>query len=285
MGESGTGKDFLARYIHNRSKRSSGPFYAINCAAVPAELAESELFGHESGAFTGATRRKRGLLELAEGGTILLNEIGELSLALQAKLLAFLDTKEFTRVGGEKVVPVNARLIAASNRDLGRAVQEGRFRQDLFYRLNVLSIAIPPLRERIEDIPILVRHIGSRLAAEMQLAAPPQIDPAAIERFMRYKWPGNVRELRNVLERALILSRGRPLTLDHIGLNEGEAAETTSKLSLPQGRSLDDFLDDIERSLLHEALERARGNKKKAAGLLGISRFALARHMKRLQIQ
>ena len=281
-GESGAGKDFLARYIHDHSNRAAGPFYTINCAAVPSELAESELFGHEPGAFTGATRHKRGLLELAEGGTLLLNEIGELSLMLQAKLLAFLDTKEFNRVGGEKTVAVNARLIAATNRDLTRAVDDGRFREDLFYRLNVFSLAIPPLRERLEDIPSLVRQIGSQLADEMQLHEPPMIDQEGMERLCRYQWPGNIRELRNVLERTLILSQGGPLTLDHIALEESEPTVGAAVPDLAPGRSLDDFLADTERSLIHEALMRAKGNKKKAASILGISRFALARRVKKL---
>ena len=173
LGESGTGKDYLARFIHNHSSRAEGPFFAINCAAVSPELAESELFGHESGAFTGARGRKRGLLELAQQGTLLLNEIGELLPALQAKLLTFLDTRSFTRVGGEVNVSVDARLIAATNRDLEKEVSEGRFRNDLFYRLNVLSIRVPALRERIEDIPILAREIIALLVAEMDLSYTP----------------------------------------------------------------------------------------------------------------
>ena len=160
QGESGSGKDYMARFIHDHSDRSGGPYFSINCAAIPHELAESELFGHERGAFTGAHARKRGLLELAEGGTLLLNEIGELALLLQAKLLTFLDTKRFTRVGGEQEISVNARLIFASNRDLEKEVEEGRFRQDLFYRINVMTITAPPLRDRIEDIPILARNHG-----------------------------------------------------------------------------------------------------------------------------
>ncbi len=181
LGESGSGKDYLARYIHNHSKRAGGPYFSVNCAAIAAQLAESELFGHEKGSFTGAQGRKRGLLELAEGGTLLLNEIGELSLPLQAKLLTFLDTKKFTRVGGEKEISVNARLIAATNRDLQKEVEAGRFRNDLFYRINVMTITVPPLRERREDLPILTREILSQLHAELRFAAPPSIDAAAIE--------------------------------------------------------------------------------------------------------
>ena len=183
----------MARFIHDNSRRASGPFVAINCAAIPPELAESELFGHEAGAFTGAKRRKRGLLELAEGGTLLLNEIGELPLHLQAKLLTFLDTRSFTRVGGEKSVTVSARLIAATNRHLEEEVAKGRFRHDLYYRLNVLSIRVPPLKERIEDIPALVRQIISHLDQELQLPRVPSISAPDMAKLSRTKWPGNVR--------------------------------------------------------------------------------------------
>jgi PAS domain S-box-containing protein len=194
-GESGSGKDYLARYIHNHSRRSSGPFYSINCASIPAELAESELFGHEAGAFTGATKRKRGLLELAEGGTILLNEIGELSQGLQAKLLAFLDTRTFTRVGGEKDVAVNVRLIAATNRNLREEISAGRFRQDLFYRLDVFSIRLPPLRGRLDDLPRLVNEFIERLAPSLGYTGGVLLDPRVMDTLRQYAWPGNVREL------------------------------------------------------------------------------------------
>ena len=173
LGESGSGKDYIAKYIHEHSDRSGWPYFSINCAAIPSELAESELFGHEKGAFTGAVAQKRGLLELAEGGTLLLNEIGELSPLLQAKLLTFLDTRAFTRVGGVKEIIVNVRLLAATNRDLWKEVQEGRFRSDLFYRINVLTIKIPPLRERTEDIPVLVEEILSQLHLEYRIKTYP----------------------------------------------------------------------------------------------------------------
>ncbi len=175
LGESGTGKDYLARHLHEKSHRSAGPFFAINCAALPGELAESELFGHEAGAFTGSRARKRGLLELAEGGTLLLNEIGDLPIHLQAKLLSFLDTQSFTRVGGEKSVEVNTRVIAATNRDMEREVAEGNFREDLFYRLNVFAIRVPPLRQRKEDLPLLVTELLSVLAKKMGFLEPPGV--------------------------------------------------------------------------------------------------------------
>ena len=202
-GESGSGKDYLAQYIHNNSDRANGPFFAVNCAAIAPGLAESELFGHERGAFTGAVGRKRGLLELAEGGTLLLNEIGELSLSLQAKLLTFLDTRHFTRVGGEKEITVNARLIAATNRDLGKEVAAKRFRQDLYYRINVIAIEVPPLRERLDDLPVPVQEILSRLRKDLQIHDTPVITSAAVHALKRYGWPGNVRELRNVTGKGL----------------------------------------------------------------------------------
>ncbi len=283
-GESGAGKDYLAKYIHDHSPRVSSPFYAINCAAVAPELAESELFGHETGAFTGATRRKRGLLELAEGGTLLLNEIGELSLPLQAKLLTFLDTKAFTRVGGEKSVTVNARLIAATNRDLEKEVEIGRFRVDLFYRLNVFSIRVPPLRERVEDVPILVRRMISYLGQEMQLPVPPEIDTRILTQLSAYHWPGNVRELRNVLERALILSGNGPLDASHIPVTDSDVCfpRDAAELNVPVSGSFNDTVREVKRRLIEDALARSRGKRQDAARVLGISRHALKRQMKTL---
>ena len=283
-GETGSGKDHLARYIHERSSRSSGPFYAINCAAIPAELAESELFGHEAGAYTGALRKKRGMLELAEGGTLLLNEIGELAPLMQSKLLTFLDTFSFSRVGGEKSVAVNTRPIAATNRDLRKEVDEGRFRKDLFYRLNVFGIEAPPLRQREEDIPIITNLILTRLSKEMQLSCVPKINLDAINALRSYTWPGNVRELRNVLERALIISRGNPIHVGHLGLGQTEWVGASEKLSVPSGRSLQDVVEETERLLIKDALVRSGRKQQEAARLLGISRFALVRRMAKLGI-
>jgi len=277
-GESGTGKDYLARFIHKNSKRSSCPFYLINCAAVSEELAESELFGHEAGAFTGAQRRKRGLLELAEGGTILLNEIGELSLRLQAKLLTFLETKTFARVGGEKMVTVDARLIAATNRDLTQEVSEGRFRGDLFYRLNVFQIRIPPLRERLEDIPLLAQQLVSILTLELQFQNSPEIDAQVLQRLTQYTWPGNIRELRNLLERAIILSQGRSLSHKYLGF-PGEDDRPSALASASGIKSYDDIIQDTKRSLIEDALKRAGGKRHEAARLLGLTRDALKRQM------
>ncbi|MEW6533730.1 MAG: sigma 54-interacting transcriptional regulator [Thermodesulfobacteriota bacterium] len=283
-GETGAGKDYVAKYIHDHSPRSDGPYFSINCGAVPGELAESELFGHERGSFTGAHSRKRGLLELAEGGTLLLNEIGELPLILQAKLLTFLDTRKFTRVGGEKEISVNARLIAATNRDLEKEVEEGRFRQDLLYRLNVMVIEVPPLRERLDDLPALVEQIGSRLAADLQLSHIPVVDPSRMKAFAEYHWPGNVRELRNVLERSFILG-----DLPRLGtlLPASEATESDYSLTLKfgEGRTLKDLTDEVTKSLCVEALRRSGGNKKEAAKLLGIARDSLYRHLRNFGIE
>jgi PAS domain S-box-containing protein len=284
QGESGVGKDYLARFIHEHSDRSGGPYFVINCASVPHELAESELFGHEGGAFTGAAARKRGLLELAEGGTLLLNEVGELSLGLQAKLLAFLGTRKFTRVGGEREISINARLITATNRDLEKEVAAGRFRQDLFYRLAVMIIQVPPLRERLEDIPELVKEITSDLAAELQLSDVPKIDPATIQAFKRYQWPGNIRELKNVLQRALILGEpaGSQVSGTQPTLGEGDHLVT---MRFTPGRTLRDLTDEMTRSVCVEALKRCRGNKKETARLLGIARDSLYRYMKQYGIE
>ncbi len=284
LGESGSGKDYLARYIHEHSRRSDGPFFAINCAAVAPELAESELFGHERGAFTGAHGRKRGLLELAEGGTLLLNEIGELSLPLQAKLLTFLDTRQFTRVGGEKNISVSARLIAATNRDLEQETESGRFRKDLFYRLNVISLVIPPLRERREDIPLIVNEIMSQLRHELQLPGIQHIDSSVMEALVNYGWPGNVRELRNVLERALMLSNGTAIDSSHLGLDGSVRTDWSFTISFPSDRSLNDVTKEVKSSLVNEALRRSGGSRQGAARLLGISRYSLKHYMKSLDL-
>jgi PAS domain S-box-containing protein len=278
LGESGSGKDHVARFIHDHSKRASGPYFIINCASLPAELAESELFGHEAGAFTGARSRKRGLLELAAGGTLLLNEVAELSLAIQAKLLTFLDSREFTRVGGEKKISVNTRILAATNRDLAEQVGNGQFRSDLFFRLNVISLSIPPLRDRIEDLPILVEQLVSELAWKLRLPSVPHISANAIRKLSQYSWPGNIRELRNILERTLILSGTGPLRLDLLE-SKDELAEACSAGSSKQ--PLNELVGDLQLRLVKDALTQARGNKQKAAHLLGISRYALRRLLKK----
>ncbi len=279
LGESGTGKDFLARYIHEHSRRASGPFFAINCAAVAPELAESELFGHEPGAFTGARGRKRGLLELAEDGTLLLNEIAELSNTMQAKLLTFLDTRTFTRVGGESRIAVNARLIAATNKELDKEVAERRFRADLYFRLNVLTIRIPPLRQRIEDLPVLIRQILDQLACEMPLREIPAPEPETLTKMASYHWPGNVRELRNVLERAVMLSSSSRIEMSAL-MFENQQETWSHTVEFPTNKTLHDVTRELKRSLLQEAMRRARGSRQGAARLLGISRHAFAHQMR-----
>jgi PAS domain S-box-containing protein len=284
QGESGSGKDYLARWIHDHSKRALGPYFSLNCAAISRELAESELFGHERGAFTGALGRKRGLLELAEGGTLLLNEIGELPLSLQSKLLTFLDTRSFLRVGGEKPINVNARIISATNRSLYNEVEEGRFLSALFYRINVFGITLPPLRDRIEDIPVLLEEIMPRLAVELQLTTLPYVDPAFAIALTRYDWPGNVRELRNVLERSLMLSDGHTLSLTLPSV-KASSEDWSHVSSFPEKeRTLHDVTDEVIKSLVLEALRRCEGNRRYAAQMLGIARDSLYRHMKRFGI-
>jgi len=283
LGESGAGKDYLAKYIHERSSYSAGPYFSINCAAVPAELAESELFGHEAGAFTGAARRKRGLLELAEGGTLLLNEIGELSPALQAKFLTFLDTRTFTRVGGQQEIRVNARILAATNRDLQYEISVGRFRADLYYRLNVLSIRVPPLRERTEDLQILVAQLLSALAKDLQLCFAPELTAEDMAKLYNYNWPGNIRELRNALERAIILSGGGTIRVDIDGSKPHDAVSSQSRvLDITDSPKLADSMQNLSRAMIEEALTRSKGKKELAASYLGVSRYTLRRWIQKL---
>ncbi len=290
LGESGVGKDHLARLLHDGSPRSGGPFFTINCAALTPDLAESELFGHEAGAFTGSLRRKRGLLELAEGGTLLLNEVGELTLEIQAKLLTFLDTQSFTRVGGQKHISVNARLVAATNRDLAQEVKESRFRNDLFYRLSVIVIKIPPLRERKEDIPLLVTALSRHLAKSLGLRQVPVFDAGAVEALTKYHWPGNIRELRNVMERAVIHSDKELITTGHISLDAAPQREITSSaiaytLTVTEQSTMQDALRDAKRFLLQEGLRRSGGSVKDAAQILGMSRDSFNHHMRSLGLQ
>lgn len=280
LGESGSGKDYLARWIHSKSKRADAPFFSLNCAAISPELAESELFGHERGAFTGAVARKKGLLELAEGGTLLLNEIGELSLSMQSKLLTFLDTRSFTRVGGEKNIRVNARLIAATHRNLEEEMAAGRFIEPLYYRLNVYVVLVPPLRKRLDDIPVIVEEILLNLATEMQLSQVPTLDQEALRKLMSYPWRGNLRELRNVLERAVMLSSGPILDLRLPSVNDTSEEEWSHEVRFRDFSKLSEVLDDVTRSLCREALRRTGGSRKDAATFLGISRQSLYRYMK-----
>ena len=266
-GESGTGKDLVAKVLHYTSERSARTFMNITCSALPEHLLESELFGHERGAFTDARLQKRGLLETADGGTVFLDEIGEMPPSLQAKLLRFLEEKSFKRVGGAADVHVDARIVAATNRDLDEDVRQGRFRSDLYYRLNVLPLEIPPLRARAEDVPLLVEYFIDRFNTEFRknvLGA----STAAYTALQQYAWPGNVRELRNVVERAMLLTDRNQLEVrDFEGLTGGRGS--TGRFELPASGIA---LDDLERSLVHQALSRTGGNQTRAAKLLGLNR-------------
>jgi len=280
LGETGAGKDFMAKWIHNHSPRRDEPFFSVNCSAISRELSESELFGHEPGAFTGAKGRKLGMLELAQRGTLLLNEIGELDLATQSKLLTFLDTKAFLRIGGQKYISVDTHIIAATNRDLQQQVEEGRFRQDLFFRINVFPITIPPLRERRSDLPALINDLLWSLQKRMGLKRPPKITNLAMEVLRRYAWPGNVRELQNILERAIILCPDKPIGHETFA-GMLEPAQEVLPQSVP--RSLKETLADTERELILSALASSR-TRQEAAKKLQITRHSLTYKMKVLDI-
>jgi PAS domain S-box-containing protein len=279
LGESGSGKDYLARWLHEHSRRSGSPFLTINCAAVPHDLAESELFGHESGAFTGAKNRKKGLLELAEGGSLLLNEIAELSPALQSKLLVFLDSRSFHRLGGQTSVHVDARIFAATHRPLEKEVEAGRFLKPLYYRLNVLQIRVPPLRERMEDVPLLCNELIAKIAVDMNLSRSPSVDSESLKSLMRYPWPGNVRELRNVLEKGLILWQSGKLKLT-LPVTAQETDDQSLQVPVTSGKTLKELSREFERLVCVDAIRQCGGNRTAAARLLGVSRDCLYRHIK-----
>ena len=276
-GESGTGKELIARAIHELSPRAEKPFVAVSCGALPESLLESELFGHEKGAFTGADRRKEGLFQVAGEGTLFLDEIGEVSLATQVKLLRVLQTHEMVPLGATRPVPVQARIIAATNRDLEGALRAGTFREDLYYRINVFPIVLPPLRERREDIPDLVNHFLKKYGG-----AKAAIDPDALAALMRYNWPGNVRELENVVERAVIMTGGGVITRADLPTHIVFSTEASLPVDIPAaGLSL----EEMERSLIVKALDKARGNKTEAARLLGVTRRRLYSMMERLGVR
>jgi transcriptional regulator with PAS, ATPase and Fis domain len=271
-GESGTGKEFVVRMIHEQSRRAGGSFVSVNCAALTETLLESELFGHARGAFTGAVRDKPGLFEVASNGTLFLDEIGEVAPTVQAKLLRALQEREIRRVGAERTIKVNTRVIAATNRDLRAAVEAGTFREDLYFRLAAFIIAIPPLRDRRDDIPPLVHEFVRRAAARMGKDVR-TVSAEAMTLLVRYWWPGNVRELEHAIERAVILARGTTITVREL---PPELAESRARAQL--GDTLD--LKEHERRLIGKALERFDGNRKKAAGALNISPVTLWRKMK-----
>jgi Nif-specific regulatory protein len=278
-GESGTGKDLIARVLHYQGPRAKGPFIAVNCAAIPETLLEAELFGYERGAFTGATQRKPGRFELASGGTLFLNEIGDMSPVLQAKLLQVLQDKQFERLGGTETITTDARIVAATNQDLERLITEGRFRRDLFYRLNVYPIPLPPLRERQEDLGPLTMFSLKRFSQILRKEVL-GISKEAMGLLERYSWPGNVRELENVLERAVILAQGTVVTAQDVpALREHLKAPVLSgdAFRLPSGGVV---LAEVEKSLIQQALEQSHQNKSRAAILLGLSRTQLRTRMR-----
>ena len=272
-GESGTGKEVVARFLHRASRRASGPFVALNCAALPEQLLESELFGSEKGAFTGAVATRPGRIEQAAGGVLFLDEVGEMSPAVQAKFLRVLQEREFQRLGGSRVLKADVRVIAATNRDLSAAMGRGDFREDLYYRLHVFEIRLPPLRERPADIPALLgfflREIGEQVGRPAA-----GVSREARDKLLAYAWPGNVRELRNAVERAVILSEGGLITSEHLPMALGRPAPAapTATGEIPAG-GID--LEAIERSWVEQALRQAGNNKSKAARLLGLTRAQL----------
>ena len=283
LGESGTGKELVARAIHDQSPRQSQAFVTAHCAAYAEGVLESELFGHEKGAFTGAVARKIGRLELADQGTLFLDEIGDISPGIQVKLLRVLQEREFERVGGTQTLSLDSRIVAATNQDLAKAIRESGFREDLFYRLNVFSIVLPPLRERKQDIPALVetfcRHQGQRLGCAL-----PSISRRALEAMLAYDWPGNIRELQNVIERAVILADGREIDVED--LPTGTASGRPAQISLPAGDvNFDEELEKFERQLILHAYHQADKIKARTAKMLGIDRNRLRYKLKKFGIE
>ncbi len=274
-GETGTGKELIAQAIHQASPRARAPFVAVHCAALPPALLESELFGHERGSFTGATDKREGRFETADGGTVFLDEIGEIGPEIQVKLLRFIETKSFERIGSSKTMTVDVRLVAATNRSLEQMVKDGKFREDLFFRLNVVRITTPPLRERTEDIPILLEHFIKVYSKENGYEAI-TVEPGAMRHLQTYPWPGNIRELRNFAENAVVLRRGGRLSeFDLEPRFRGESAPPPAMMTATPANPYS--VEDNEKRLLKEALMKSRGNRTKAAQLLGISRRTLHR--------
>ncbi len=279
-GESGTGKELIASAIHFNSSRITKPFIKINCAAITETLLESELFGHEKGAFTGADRRKDGRFLQANGGSLFLDEIGEMPFTMQAKLLRVLQEKELTRVGGETVIKVNVRVVAATNKVLPDLVKTGSFREDLFYRLNVVALEVPPLRERREDIPLLAQHFLDIFVVKNDKGIK-GFTSAAVNRLVNYDWPGNIRELMNTVERGVVLARGEHLDVDDFSLLQGQKPEFHQKSPRIQEKKNILPLDQVERNAVLQALEQTSGNKSETARQLGITRRTLHQKLKK----
>jgi transcriptional regulator with PAS, ATPase and Fis domain len=283
MGESGTGKELVARAIHMQSPRADRPFIPVNCGAIPAELLESEMFGHERGAFTGAVGPRAGMFQLATGGSIFLDEVGEMSPLLQVKLLRVLQDREVRPVGADRSFKVDVRVVAASNKDLAAEVEAGRFREDLFYRLQVIPIVMPPLRERRSDIPLLVKHFLEKHNRK-RLGRPVRISEQAMVHLWEHDWPGNVRELENLLERLVILSEDGLIDVQHLPPNI-RSLISEKKIPRPtlgeEGLDLNTAVEEFENRLIEEALRRTKGNKQAAARLLGLKRTTLVAKLRR----
>jgi len=284
-GESGTGKELIARGLHRSSSRANGQFVSINCAAVTETLLESELFGYEKGAFTGASTLIQGKFEVANGGTLFLDEVGEMSLGLQVKLLRVLQEQEFQRVGGNKDIRVDVRVIAATNKDLKEEVDAGRFRSDLYFRLNVVQITVPPLRERSEDIPLLVAHFLQKIEGKLGRTVR-EVDPEAMSLFFQYSWPGNVRELENVLERAVVLCKGSAITSEDLPIEMRQAGDWEQGVEpfISWDQGLAATLDNIEERIIRLALKKTDNVQAQAAKMLGVSRSNLQYKMKKYGI-
>ncbi len=284
QGESGTGKELVAKAIHASSGRADAPFVAINCGNIPSDLLESELFGHVRGAYTGATNAKKGLFEAADSGTLFLDEVATISMEMQSKLLRVIQEREFRRLGGLENIKVDVRIIAATNVDLQTAVRQGAFRDDLYYRLNVIVIKIPPLRERTEDIPLLSEHFIRKYAEESQ-RTDLYLDPSALRILMDYDWPGNVRELENVIERAVVLSSGSSISADLFPKNITIPLPDTPVRFAPDSTSLKERVSNFEKAIILAALEKTAWNQKKAAQLLSVNATTLSEKLKRFKIK
>lgn len=269
-GETGTGKELVASILHNMSTYARGPLVKVNCAALPETLLESELFGHEKGSFTGAVNQRKGRFEMANKGTIFLDEVGEMSLSTQKKLLRILQEREFERVGGSISIKIDTRVVSATNKVLPQEIEEGRFREDLYYRLNIISIYLPPLRDRREDVPMLVEHFLNKHRYQPQ-AGPSRISQAALRDLMDYDWPGNVRQLENVVERATVLSRGGVITDEHLALTDADNRRFIDVgQRVRKGATLEMLVQDVERQALNESLSHAEGDRMAAAAMLGL---------------
>ena len=282
-GESGTGKELVAQAIHRRSTRADKPFIVVNSHSIPTDLLEDNLFGHMKGAFTGATAAKNGLLEVADGGTVLLDEISTVAPEVQTKLLRVIQEKEFLPLGALESRTVDVRILAATNEDLRALIEQGRFREDLYYRLNVISVVLPPLRERMEDVPVLVEHFLQRFNAENGKDVK-RVTPEVLERFLSYPWPGNVRELENVVERGVVLARGDEIGTDLLSKDLTERVVLPEAQALPDGVRFYDAVSRYERQLIESALRRTGGVQKQAAEILGLKPTTLNEKIKRLGI-